>query len=178
MSHASVAGKNFLVLPIGGKNYTLRPMKIGSYAELQAYYLSLRDDPLVLAARATSNPQIPPTAHAAIWDSAMRVASSMRIIPPGEMSAFENSVHGLAFKFYKSIQEDHPEIKSPDEILPLFESIGEEDFAALQAALSVVNEALTLKNSSGPEGTGTQEKEAGPPFTATSPSNSDGPPTK
>lgn len=177
-AHSRMAGTDFQTLTLGGKQYKLSPLKVGSYAELQAYYLSLRDDPLVLASRACNDPRIPPTQHATIWESAIKVASTMRIIPPGELADFEQSVHGRAFQFFCSIRANHPEIKSADEILPIFESITEGEMQELLIKLELVNNGPAIKNSSGPVETGpTANPSVGPSSTPSSQSDTTGTPS-
>lgn len=141
------AGASFSTVEIAGKTYTLRPMKTGQYAAMEAYVISQREDPLVIAAKACAT--APEALHATIWDAAIRAARSARTATAAEVAAFENSVRGLAWKILQCVKQDHPEIKTVDDAIILIEQAGESRLAELQAKIHVASGEDDLKNSSG-----------------------------
>lgn len=166
------AGASSQTLVIGEKTYTLRPLTVGLYAEMEAYVVAQREDPMVIAALACQ--KVPAQFHTDIWDSAMRAAKSARTVTAAEMSAFEQSIRGLAFKFWACLKTDHPKL-TVDDALKLIEEAGEERMAELQARIHVGSGEADLKNSSGQaEATAATNPLAGPPSTSDSQSSTGG----
>lgn len=162
--HYRIAGKSFRTISIGGKQYTLRPAVLGVYAEMEAYVVSLRQDPLEIATRACQ--RAPANQHAAIWDAAMRAERSARIATAEEMASFENSVPGIAWKLWKSLEQDHPEIDGVAAALALLEQAGEDRLSEIVATLHVATGEGDIKNCSGREEEPTTETSPPTPLPA------------
>lgn len=178
--HDRTAGLNYAQVTLGGKQYTLRPLLVGMYAEMEAYYLSLRKDPCAQAMQLSLT--LPKDQHQAMWQAAFTVAANLRIVTASEWSEFESSPRGLAFKFLCFARQDHPELRldtveaSVNNILTLLEATTEAEYAELLAAMMRANEEAALKNSSGPTETSSTPL-GGPKSTAPSPTPTSGPPT-
>jgi hypothetical protein len=147
---ARTSGQLYQELVIGGKTYTLRPPAMtGLYGKMEAYIIAQRVDPLVLAATACKT--APKEQHDAIWQAAMKVASKARTVEATEMAEFENSVKGLAFKFWACLQEKHAQdVLTPDDALRLLEEAGDERIGEILAKVHVASGQADLGNSSGP----------------------------
>jgi hypothetical protein len=141
-------GKSFETIEIDGKPYTLRPLTVGVYGEMEAFVMSLRGDPLAAAGQAVKN--LPAEQHSAVWDAAMRAVMANRCVSTAEMASFENSVRGYAWKLWKCVEKDHPEIDTIDKALELLERIGPQRAAEVDAKLRVASGEADLGKSSGP----------------------------
>ncbi len=121
--HARLSGKLHKTIAIGGKSITLsKPTLVGVYAEMEAFVISRKRDPLVLAVEACKT--APPAHHAAIWEAAMKTASAARIATAEEMAAFERSPWGIAFKLWKCLDDRHlVEFPTPEATMGLIESL-------------------------------------------------------
>ena len=141
------AGTTFSTIAIGGKQYTLRPFTVGVYAAMEAYIVSRRTDPFVGAVRACK--VAPPEQHAAIWDAATRAFQQSQTVTAEEMRNFENSLEGIAWKFWRCIMKDHPDINSTAKAMELIEIAGAERLAEIQARVYAGSGEASLKNSAG-----------------------------
>jgi len=148
--HARTAAQLTQQVTVGDKQYTLRaPPVVGLCAQLEAYIVSQREDPLVLAARACQH--APKEQHDTIWQAAMKVAVKSRVVEAAEMTAFENSLRGVAFKLWACLQEDHAaEFATPEDALRLLEEIGEERLEEVVAKVHLASGEADAGNSSGP----------------------------
>ena len=150
------AGKEYNDLPINGKTYRFRPLKVGIYAEMENYIISQRGDPIVAASQSIEQNSIDPKYHPGIWQAAMKEAVANKVVTAEQAATFENSVRGLAWKLWMSVRQDHPEIATADDALHLIEEAGEQGFEAIAATVEVGTGEAVLGNSSGREPT--QEK--------------------
>lgn len=146
--HHRTAGTDYRHITISGKQYTLRPIRIGIYAEMESYIASQRPDPLAVAAESVKS--IPPSHHAAVWAAAMNQAVANRTVTTAQASEFENSVDGLAWKVWQCLKQDHPEIDSIAAARNLLIEAGEGRFEELARAAEVASGEADLKKSSGP----------------------------
>lgn len=152
--HARTSGMSFQTITVGGKLYKLRPFRMSAYAEIEAYILSLREDPITLAAQAAA--QAPESQHAVIWETAFKLASKSRTVSREELAQFDNTLMGLACRVWICLKEDHAdEFPRPEDVLPWMERIAREKGedatkAELQAKVSVASQQADLGNSSGP----------------------------
>jgi len=174
--HARLSGKLHKTITIGGETYTLsKPTLVGVYAEMEAFVVARKRDPLVLAVEACKT--APPGQHAAIWEAAMKTASAARVATAEEMAAFERSPWGMAFKLWKCLDDRHrAEFPTVEAAMGLMERAGE-NLDEIQAQLAVVSGEADLGNSSGRSptapaekpATDTQASEDGRPSTSSSP---------
>lgn len=179
--HARLSGKLHKTIAIGGKSITLsKPTLVGVYAEMEAFVISRKRDPLVLAVEACKT--APPAHHAAIWEAAMKTASAARIATAEEMAAFERSPWGIAFKLWKCLDDRHlVEFPTPEATMGLIRLCGD-NLDEVQAQLAVVSGEADLGNLSGRSptapaakpATDTRPSEDGPPSTSSSPTPTDG----
>lgn len=153
--HHRTAGKDFETIKIGEKKYKLRPLRVGTYAEMEAYVVEQRVDPLAIAAQAVAT--IPASHHDAIWNAAFRNAMSRRTVIATDMRDFEQSARGTAWKFWRSVEQDHPEVNSVDEALKLMEQMGVARMKELILKMQVSSGEADIKNSDGQEGAQTAE---------------------
>jgi hypothetical protein len=180
--HARLSGKIHKDLLINGKTYTLsRPALVGVYAEMEAFLVSRKSDPIVLAVEACR--LAPAAMHATIWEAAMKTGSSARIATAEEMAAFEASPWGIAFKLWKCLDKKHEqEFPTPESAMKLLEEIGD-NLPELTATLAVVSGEADLGNSSGRSPKAPAEKQPtdtpssadGRPSTSSSPTPTVGP---
>lgn len=136
-------------MDIGGTKYKLRPLTVGAYADLEAYIASLRPDPLEAAAKAVENPSIPAKHHATIWETAMREASSVRIVTAREIAEFESDINGLAWSLWQSLKADHPEIDSVESAKALLIKAGVKNLERIARTLEMSSGEADLKKSTG-----------------------------
>lgn len=147
--HHRTAGTDYRKQIINGKEYTLRPITIGIYSEMEAFIVSRKPDPLAVASEAVK--RLPSSQHDAVWKAAMSQAVNNRTVTADETSAFENSVDGLAWKVWQCVKHDHPEIKSLQDAKALLIEAGEEHFEELARAAEIASGEADLKKSSGQE---------------------------
>jgi hypothetical protein len=179
---ARVAGQIYKDVEIGGKTYRLsKPNLVGIYGEVEAWIVSKKTDPLVLAARACKT--TPASMHPVIWEAAMKTGSAARIASQDELNLFWNSRWSNAFMFMKALDDKHrQEIPDIETAMNIVEGIVDVDELLMQ--LSVVSGEADVKNSSGPSATRanqpmeTPATEAGLDSTASSPKSTDGLPSK
>lgn len=151
MGQHRTAGKQTETLKIGEKIYTLRPLTFGIYAEFEDWIVSEKIDPIeALAARID---KVPPQHQAAAWEAAINAAQRNKTITTTEMAAAENSLRGVAWKLWKVLEKDHPEVRGVDDALKLVAKMGEDRVPELVAKMQVASGELDLKNSDGPAAT-------------------------
>lgn len=159
------AGKSFETLTVGGKTYTLRPLKVGAYAELEAYVMSQRVD--LVAATGAAITKIPQSMHAAVWDACMRNVLASRNVTAQEVQAFEQSVRGYAWKLWQCVKEDHPEIDSIDKAMELLVEAGPQRAEEIDLKLRLASGEADLGKLSG-QTPATDQGQAGQPSTSSS----------
>ncbi len=160
--HARTAGRLFQTLKVSGKKYTLRAPPVGTLiADMEAYIVSLRENPFVLAADAVEKlpESLPADRRAAleerIWKAAEAASIRSGAASAAEMNEFTNSLRGIAYQLWTCLQEEQgDEIQSVGDALGLIERFveeaGESGLTELRAkVLSATGEA-DAKNSSGP----------------------------
>ena len=141
------AGVDYVELDIDGGKYKLRPLTLGLYAEMESYIVAQRGDPLAEAARACD--RVPEKYHMAIWDAAMRQAVQGRTVTAEEAATFENSIRGLAWKLWKCLERDHPEIDSVDAALKLLTRLGPQRIEEVDRKVKLASGEADLGKSSG-----------------------------
>lgn len=167
------SGQSFETIEIDGKKYTLRPLKVGVYGEMEAFVMAQRGDPLAAAGKAVE--RLPSSQHAAVWDAAMRAVMANRNVTTQEMSDFENSIRGYAWKLWKCLEQDHPEIDSIEKALELLEQIGPARAAEVDAKLRLATGEADMGKSSGPTPVMEQGRDGQPPTNCCSNSTGCGP---
>lgn len=147
--HHRTAGVSYKTVRVLGKEYTLRPLTVGTYAEMESFIVNRRPDPLSIASEAVK--RLPSNHHDAVWKAAMSQAVTARTVTAEEAAAFENSVDGLAWKLWQCMRQDHPEIDSTDAAKAFLVRAGEEHFELLARATEIGSGEADLKKSSGQE---------------------------
>lgn len=160
--HHRTAGTEFTVVEIKGKRFTMRPLTVGQYAELESHIVSLRGDALAIASEAVK--KLPESHHEAIWKAAMREAVASRTVTMKEANDYQNSLDGLAWMVWQCVKQDHPEIDSLTAARELVMSAGPEEFKRIALATEVASGEADLKKSSGQADTA-DEAPAGPSST-------------
>lgn len=153
--HHRTAGTDYQVINLDGTEYKIRPLTVGAYSEMEAYIVSLRSDPLGEAANAVD--RLPPQHHAAIWEAAMKQAVNNRTVTGPEAAAFENSIHGLAWKFWQCLKQDHPDIASVNDAMELLSYAGSKRLEEISKAIELGSGEADLEKSSGQALTETAE---------------------
>jgi hypothetical protein len=144
--HHRTAAASYQTLTIDETVFTLRPLTLGTYAEMESFIIERRGDPLREAAASIECGEIPQKHHSAIWDAAMRQAMAGRNVSAHEVADFENSVTGVAWKLWKCVQADHPEIDSVEKALLLIDSAGEHRFEEILRAVQLGTGEAELGN--------------------------------
>ncbi len=160
--HARTTGRLLQTLTVGGLTYTLRAPPIGTLiADMEQYIVSLRQNPFTLARQACSDlpDDMPPAARESvqtrIWQAAENASFRGGSASAMESAEFENSLRGIAYKFWICIKQDHlAELPTVDAALSLLETYIEEVGPdGLQEVISKTASATgeaDAKNSSGP----------------------------
>jgi hypothetical protein len=180
----------------GGKTYTLHAPSVGDLiVEMQAYMISLRGNPLLQAVDAVRRlpadltPEQRELFAQRIWQSAEAASVRVNAPDPDEITRFENSLTGIAFRLWKCLQEDHAdEFPDVESVLRLMELMVEEEGDTALDELVIKTRQATgeedAKNSSGPtqsQGRASSNGpsgEAGPSSSNTLPTDSDSPQNK
>lgn len=181
--HARTTGRLPRKVILGDREYTMRPFTVGILAEMESYIISMREDPIVAAAKAA--PGVSDEFRKEMWDAAMRASVSHRMVTSADQAAFENSVRGLSFKLWTCLRDDQPEFKTPDDAMKLISDLaltyGDSIVAQIAAQVDVSSGLVDLGNLSGPSMTrASQRLEDAPALadgqesTDTSPKSTDG----
>jgi hypothetical protein len=149
--HARIAAMTSQTIELGGKTYALKPYVVGLWAEMSAFVRSLKGDPIKeVCDRLDSIPveQQPRWMRAAVEAAANQSPSEQ------ELSAFETSLLGTAFKLWATLKADHAEdFPSPyavlDKLAALSEAEGEKKLAEIILKLEVAGGEADLKNCAG-----------------------------
>lgn len=138
------AGESFDTMDIGGKEYTLRPLTIGQYGQMEAYLVSKRDDPISVVGKAAA--KLPKSQRAELWDAAVRAATMRKIVSASDMALFESSLEGIAWKLWQCVKADHPEVRSVEDAAKLMLAFGKDRYDELKARLNVASGEAAAKN--------------------------------
>ena len=146
--HARVAGKTSQTIELGGKPYTLKPYVVGLWAEMSAFVRSLKGDPIKEVCERLD--QIPAEQQAR-WMKAAVEAAANQAPSEQELSAFETSLLGTAFKLWATLKTDHrDDFPDPyavlDKLLALAERDGRKKLAEIVMKLDVASGEADLKN--------------------------------
>ena len=145
------AGVDYVEIDIDGQKYKLRPLTLGLYAEMESYIVAQRGDPLGEAAKACE--RVPEKYHAAIWDAAMRQAVQGRTVTAEEAATFENSIRGLAWKLWKCLERDQPDVDSVDAALAILTKLGPARLEEINYKVQLASGEADLGKSSGQQPT-------------------------
>jgi hypothetical protein len=148
-SPARTSGRVFKEVEIAGKKYALtQPQKVGQLAEMEAWIISRRRDPIEFAIQACK--RTPATMHAKIWEGCSAAASRGQASPE-EWAAFENSLWRSAFLLFKSMDPKHTQGMTLGEGVEWAMGLIEEDTAMdeTMAKVGIVSQDAELKNSNG-----------------------------
>jgi len=160
--HARTTGRLIQTLEVGGVKYTLRAPPIGRLiADMEAYIVSLRKNPFVMAAEAVADLRRTLSAEQLtvveerIWKAAEVASVRSGAASAEEMDAFTQSLRGIAYQLYTCLEQDHGKvIRSVDDALSLIEEFVEEHgqtgLQVLQAKIHAATGEADAKNSSGP----------------------------
>lgn len=176
----NIAGKRSPKLEINGKAYTLKPMILAEYAEREAYILSRRPSPLEAIERLPPIERPSPVHRRKdetpeeyeprrrkwladieeferksklrdeLTKRAFKEALQPQFVSIDEDNAFDNSLHGIAWKLWRALRDNHPEIDSVQAALDLLESAGSDRMGEINSALEQSQDEDILGNSSGP----------------------------
>lgn len=115
-----IAEQRCTSIEIGGRVYHLARRK-GTLTELEAEVLRLRPDPVELTAGLLRS--APPELHEMILGA---FAHDMRCrwVSWEDVSEFEESPHGFAWKLWKLLSTNHPEVDSQAKAMELIEELG------------------------------------------------------
>ncbi len=170
---ARSSGRQFQKLTIGGKKYTLRAPSVGRLiADMEAYVVSLRQNPLSLAVEAIRRLPVDLTAlerarfEAAIWKAAEAASVRTGAISVDEMNEFTSSPRGLAYQLHTCLEADHgKEVTTVDQALSLIETYveaeGQDGLMAMRMMILGATGEGDAKNSSGPSPKSSGKKKRG-----------------
>jgi hypothetical protein len=149
--HARVAGKTSQTIDLGGKPYTLKPYVVGLWAEMSAFVRGLKGDPIKeVCDRLDSIP----ADQQQRWMRAAVEAAANQSPTAEELSAFERSLLGIAFKLWTTLKSEHAnEFPDPyavmDKLVALSEQEGEKKLAEIMMKMEVASGEADLKNCAG-----------------------------
>ena len=177
---ARVSGQIYKDVEVNGKTYRLsQPNLVGIYGDVEAWVVSKKTDPLVLAVRACKI--APQEEHKTIWEAAMRAASAARIASAEELDLFWGSRWANAMLFLKALDpKHHEEVPDIEAAMKVIDGVNMDE---LLMNISVVNGEDDIKNLNGPsetranqnQQTEIQSLEAGQESTSSLPSDTAGP---
>ncbi len=149
--HARVVGKTTQTVELGGKQYTLRPYVVGLWAEMSAFVRRLKGDPIKEVCQRL---ETIPLEQRPQWLRAAVEAAANQSPSDEELSAFEQSLLGTAFKLWSALRADHAEeFRDPQAVLDVLLALerreGEKKLAEIVLKLEVAGGEADLKNSAG-----------------------------
>lgn len=178
--HASVAGRSFRVLNIGGQGYRLASLTIGDYADLEMAVMQARPNLVTEAAKACVGIE-DEGLRAAIISSALDRAELRRHVSREEINDFTRTLLGQTTTLWLLLRHYHgDQFPDPRSTLVLLDGIIDElGPIGLDKLFQDMADAKEgeLKNSAGPINPDRAEAEAGQRSTSFSPANTAGHPT-
>jgi hypothetical protein len=149
--HARVAGKTSQTIELGGKTYTLKPYVVGLWAEMSAFVRRLKGDPIK---EVCDRLETIPADQQQRWMKAAVEAAANQTPSEQELSAFEQSLLGTAFKLWTTLKADHiQDFPQPhavmDKLVSLTEEQGQRKLAEIMMKLDVASGEADLKNCDG-----------------------------
>ena len=149
--HARVAGTITQTIEFAGKTYTLKPYRVGLWAEMSAFVRSQKGDPIKAVCDRWAS--IPSGQRDQWMESAIRAATN-QTPSEAEMAEFEKSLLGEAFKLWCVIKpeclEDFPTpIEVRDKLIEIGETEGAGKVVEILTKLHIVGGEADLKNSDG-----------------------------
>jgi TRAP-type C4-dicarboxylate transport system substrate-binding protein len=134
---------------IEGKEYTFSTIILADHAEKENYILSLMPGPM--EALATVPSSVPKHVQEMLVAAAMKAAQRPRFVTRDEEQEFDESLHGNAWRIWRSLRDNHVEFGKPTEGRQNKYTIGKKSYTltpaeGVQAALDFMerigNEAL------------------------------------
>jgi hypothetical protein len=152
-SAARVAGKVYKRVMIAGREFTLsQPAKYGKFAEIEAFILSRKEDPMVAALRVCK--RAPVEMHNTIWKAAMETASAARIATREDWQKFEDSKWPAVFMLWMAMDPKHrEEFPTAESVADLIIREADRQNSTIDEIImqaSIVQQDAELKNSAGP----------------------------
>ena len=136
-------GADFETFVVEGDTYKISPLRLGHWSEMESYVSSLRQNPIDIAS-ANLNGK-PLAVQQMIMDAAVKAACYAKIVPAVEIANFEASITGLAWKLWKTLEPNHPEINSVSEAVFILTAAGADRLAEIKAKLHVGSGEADLK---------------------------------
>ena len=182
---ALVAGTIYKDITLAGHKLRIsQPKLVGIFADIEAFIISRKTDPMVVAIRACKT--APASMHRMIMDAAIEQASKATLVTEEEWGEFSRSLWAPAFFLWKSLDPKHlDEFPTVESIMDLINAEaaegGKSALAELMANVDIVQQERELKNSAGRSATPAPGRKtanhsamAGRPSTNTSLTDSDG----
>jgi hypothetical protein len=149
--HARIAGMTSQTIELGGKQYTLKPYVVGLWAEMSAFVRSLKGDPI---REVCDRLDTIPAEQQQRWMRAAVEAAANQSPGEEELSAFETSLLGTAFKLWATLKAEHAgDFPSPyavlDKLASLSEADGEKKLTEIILKLEAAGGEADLKNCDG-----------------------------
>lgn len=145
---SNIAGTRTASLRVGDKTYTLAPKVLAEYGERERYILSLCPSPFEALGKLPAD--FPADARARLERLALEAATKPQFIALDEDAAFDQSLHGIAWRLWRALRTNHPEIDGVQAALDLIEAAGQQRLAEIADKLDGAEEKDALKNSAGP----------------------------
>jgi len=180
---SNVLARKQIYKEICGTCFCLQTGVLSDHAEKESYILGLGESPIDVVLNLP--PMTPQRVRQSIEETAIREASKPRFVTLAEETAFDNSLHGIAYWLWRALRDESPffgapkdgeEIKytttsgkrftlTPEEgvqrALDLIESFGSGRLQELTAIRDSVEMEPELGNSSGSETSPTQASPEG-----------------
>lgn len=136
---AHIGPPRVLKLTIDGKEYSFTTIILAEHAEKESYILSLRPDPL--QALSTLSASAPKHVQALVADAAMKAAQRPAFVTRDEEAQFDESLHGMAWRIWRSLRENHAEFGKSADGVEVKHRVGSKSFTmsptdGVQAALT------------------------------------------
>lgn len=147
---AHIGPPRVIKLTIDGKEYSFTTIILAEHAEKEAYILSLRPD--ALQALATLPATAPKHVQSLVADAAMKAAQRPAFVTRDEEAQFDESLHGMAWRIWRSLRENHTEFGMPTEGAQIKHKVGSKTFTMSPA--DGVQSALTFMETIGNEQVG------------------------
>jgi hypothetical protein len=140
-----LAGDRTTKVVLAGREYTLSTQVLSEYSEREQYILGLKLKPLSLLERLS--PTLPADGRERLEERAWKEASRVQVVSLEDEAAFDNSLHGKAWRLWRSMRKYHPEINSVETAMQFMEAVGMQEAAKVEAALDRSEEKDLLGNS-------------------------------
>ena len=145
----NIQGSRKPTLKVSDKTYTLSPVGLDQFGEIENFILDRRASPFDIVGRLSS--ETPEEIREMLVTASVERAMKAGFATTSEINDYDNSLPGIAHRLMLSLRPLHPDVKAVKDALRIIETAGNERLAEIQAKVQEASGDDNLGNSSGRE---------------------------